>query len=311
MKSYYFIIAIIISLLTVTDASSQMWKRHRYELTGGIGTANFMGDLGGGDKEPARFLGIRDLDLASTRPSVQLGLRYKLYEFVAIRANLGYNLLHGDDAFSANEGRKTRNLSFRSHTFEFSMQFEFYILKDRGQRFISQETKFLHNLSVYLLGGAGIFYYNPKAQYYGQWYELQPLGTEGQDIPESGLERYKRYAFCFPMGIGFKYNLKRRYGISLEISNRYTTTDYIDDVSIAYYDNQAIYQHNTELYGEEFGKAAAALADRHIPKEGQAFEPYPSGHPIRGQEEYKDTYVLFTIGVYYQLTTTRRGLPKF
>lgn len=308
-KRIIFITLIIVIFSNLSTA--QMWKRHRYEAVGGIGTANFLGDLGGGDTEPARFFGLRDLDYQATRPAFHVAMRYKIFEILALKAGFSYGFIKGDDRFAAEPGRNKRNLSFRSHLLEFGTTFEFYILKDRGKRFISQEPKVMHNLSIYMFGGGGVFLFNPKAKYNGVWYALQPLGTEGQGIPDSGLDRYKRYAFSFPVGIGVKYNVTRRLGIGLEIGNRYTTTDYIDDVSGSYYDNQRIYEYNAELYGEEMGVVAQKLADRHLVDDDETWKPYPSGASHRGGEYYNDAYVFLFINVYYKLTTTRRGLPKF
>jgi hypothetical protein len=56
------------------------------------------------------------------------------------------------------------------------------------------------------------------------------------------------------MGIGFKYTIDRRWGISLEYGFRYTFTDYIDDVSKTYYDRDALAEYRGDL--------AAALSDK-------------------------------------------------
>ena len=37
-------------------------------------------------------------------------------------------------------------------------------------------------------------------------------------------------AFCFPIGAGLKYNISEKMNISFEIAQRFTTTDYLDDV---------------------------------------------------------------------------------
>ena len=41
-------------------------------------------------------------------------------------------------------------------------------------------------------------------------------------------------AICFPIGIGIKYSINQSLNLSFEIAHRFTTTDYIDDVSTTY-----------------------------------------------------------------------------
>ena len=43
-------------------------------------------------------------------------------------------------------------------------------------------------------------------------------------------------AICFPVGVGVKYAFNDRFNIGLEITHRFTTTDYLDDVSKTYVD---------------------------------------------------------------------------
>jgi hypothetical protein len=61
------------------------------------------------------------------------------------------------------------------------------------------------------------------------------LGTEGQNselYPER--KPYGTMAFCFPLGVGVKYNIAPRVNLTFEIMHRFTTTDYLDDVSTTY-----------------------------------------------------------------------------
>ena len=52
------------------------------------------------------------------------------------------------------------------------------------------------------------------------------------------LQRQKRiwklWQLCFPIGFGVKYAVTDKVNISFEIAHRFTTTDYIDDVSTTY-----------------------------------------------------------------------------
>ena len=60
------------------------WRRMRYEVIYAIGGTNFLGELGGADQEGTNFL--RDMEISQTRPLVQLGMRYKLLQDLAVKS---------------------------------------------------------------------------------------------------------------------------------------------------------------------------------------------------------------------------------
>lgn len=309
MKRFLFIFTILLLILVLQQPvyaqyGNSSWKRYRVELFGGTGTNHFLGELGGGKEEGAGFMGLRDVDLQNTRPVFQVGMRYKLIRLIAVRTTLNYALIKGDDKFSGDLNRLNRNLSFRSSLFEFGTQFEFYVLHGSGKTYVSQVSGFLDKFSLYMYGGASLIHFNPKAYYENEWVALQPLGTEGQGIPCSGKAKYNRWAFAFPIGLGAKYELTRRIGLGVQIANRYTTTDYMDDASGSYYNNDRIRAY--------YGPVAAALADRHIdPETNQPSQtPYPHSTPFRGNPDFNDSYFFFVVNVHYKLRSSGRGLPK-
>ena len=51
---------------------AQRWKKQRHELVGAFGATNFLGDLGGANREGTHF--VRDLDFILTRPFVSGGV---------------------------------------------------------------------------------------------------------------------------------------------------------------------------------------------------------------------------------------------
>ena len=59
---------------------------------------------------------------------------------------------------------------------------------------------------------------------------LQPLQTEGVS--------YGLWNVTIPTGIGFRFNVKCNWAIRLEMTYRWTFTDYLDDVSGLYPDNE-------------------------------------------------------------------------
>src|SRR4030042_3871614 len=127
------LILILLLSFSISEGYAQKWKLRRYEAVAGIGTAHYFGDIGGtADKN--NLFGIKDIELFNTRPSFYLGVRYKIRNNMAVKANFIFGFLKGDDAGSKNN---ERNCAFTSKIFEPSAQFEFSI--------ISEEQKYRTN----------------------------------------------------------------------------------------------------------------------------------------------------------------------
>ncbi|MBN2662119.1 MAG: hypothetical protein JXR68_00595 [Bacteroidales bacterium] len=335
MKKYFFLLFFVLTTSFTTNA--QQWKRNPASIVYGNGTNNFMGDLGGGKKIGAHFFGIRDLDYQVTRPTWQLGYRYRFHEFFTFRVNYSYALISGKDAASGSFDRRARNLSFRSGIYELTTQVEYYFIKEKGaQKSSFNSLKGFTPLSAYVFVGGGALYYNPKAKHpeTGKWIALQPLGTEGQFAvnsdgtqfnytssyrdaegnfaPLTTPEPYKRIAGVISMGIGVKYDLNKLWSIGLEISNRYTSTDYLDDTHDKYF--------NYSQYGlTPPSEYTTLFSDRHLVVDYSTNtvieEPgtlYLSGKTMRGEPDYNDAYIFAIITVYYKLGGSgSQGNPKY
>lgn len=281
----------------------------RKEYVFAIGAANFLGELGGANQIGTNF--VKDLEFSMTRPSAAIGMRYKFSKRFAVKGGFYYQLVSGADKLTKEPYRNNRNLSFKSNIFELSGQLEFFITKEQqGHRYKIKNAKGMKNYDyqVYMFVGVGGFYYNPKALYKGSWVALQPLSTEGQGLA-GGPKKYSRVSVCIPYGIGAKYNLNKEWAVGLEIGIRKTFTDYIDDVSTVYYDN--------DVLKKEKGQAAADLADPSLlnyPAElgGNATGAQQSAAgQQRGDPKDKDAYMFVNVTVSYKIPNKRRTRSKF
>jgi len=331
-KIFIFAISVLLFVFFNTDVQAQYWKREPGMILYGNGTNHFMGDLGGGKREAAHFLGVRDFDYQVTRPTWQIGYRYRFHELFCVRGTYTFAVLRGKDAASGFYGRKARNLSFRSPVHELGVQVEYYFLKELPPA-RSAITSLLgrRNFSAYIFFGGGGLYYNPKAKYEptGKWIALRPLGTEGQYANPDGTpftytsyyapfeevqtpKPYKPIAAFISVGVGVKYNINRRWSVGMEFSNRYTSTDYLDDTHDRYFNYADFGLTPPSEYTTYF-------ADRHVPYNAETqevlydlqAEPYHSGKTARGNPDYNDAYILTLIHVYYKLKKSKRNLPKF
>jgi hypothetical protein len=243
---------------------------------------------------------------------------------------LTYAQVAGTDAASGNIGRKARNLSFRSPVVELGGQFEYYFLKERvAPRYAFASLGGLRSLAAYFFIGFGGFYYNPKAKYIdGKWYALRPLGTEGEYANITYKSFYKPYeevttpkpygpfAAFISIGIGAKYTINRQWSVGIEFSNRYTSTDYLDDAHDRYFNYDDF--PNLKYPKGVDPKIWHYFADRHLTVDydnntiGGPAPPYHSGKKGRGDPEYNDAYLLFLVHVYYTIKKNRiYHRPKF
>jgi len=299
MRRYILLIIIILCTLDVFSQRSSRWKRMRYEMYYATGATNFLGELGGANREGTNF--VRDLEFNMTRYLFQVGIRYRILEALSTKVMLSYGRVKGDDKLTTELYRSNRNLHFRSPIIEFSGQLEYSIIREKqGHRYNLRRVRGLKGFktNTYFFVGFGGFYFNPRANLDGTWYSLQPLGTEGQGIVPTRTP-YSRFSMCIPYGIGFKYGINRRWNVGLEFGVRRTFTDYIDDVSTSYYDNTLIREAN--------GDVAAQLAD---PSDG-SHPNWTAAYQQRGDAKDKDSYMFLAINLTYKLHTTRQGLPKF
>ncbi len=188
-----------------------------------IGVANYLGEIGGKEKDAQPFL--LDLKLGQTRWGLGGFIRYNIAGNFYIRGDINTFRIQGADSLSINPTRVGRNLSFKNDVFELSARAEYVFYRDYD---VGRTGNYEVNLSMFAFAGGGVFWHNPKAMHNGQWYALQPLQTEGV--------AYSRIQPSIPVGLGFHYTIRKTQRIGFEVGYRFTFTDYLDDVSGFYRD---------------------------------------------------------------------------
>ncbi len=219
-------------------------------------------------------------------PAAGIIYRYNLNPRLALRGSLFGGHIQGNDAQSNQAFYQNRNLSFRSPLVEGAFGVEFNYMNYATGRLYGERYWY----TPYMIVQLSVFYFNPKAELDGQWYELQPLGTEGQGTSLSSKSTYSRVQVSMPLGLGFKFNIKKRVQISLEYGIRLTFTDYLDDVSGTYVDPVELAAIN--------GPVAASLSDRSLNQIGMSGRNTGSR---RGDGAFNDWYSFFGVGVTFKL----------
>jgi hypothetical protein len=204
------------------------------------GTSVFLGDLGGLPSIGTH--GPQDFNIETMRYSLGGGIKVAFTPGVALRLNATYARVAGNDKYTENPERSQRNLNFFSPILSGSATLE--LSPGESKR-------------LYLFGGVGTFYFEPKTKLGDTKYNLRDYGTEGQYFV-AGKEPYSPTALIFPFGMGYKVLDGGQNGASLSVEYvmHKSTTDYIDDVSTNYVDKTLLANRN--------GAVAVQLMDRSV-----------------------------------------------
>ncbi len=276
VKHIRHIVPFLLLLTVSTGATAQI---HEFGVWGGI--TNYFGDLN--TKTSFKYV----------RPGAGAFYRYNIKYRGAWKTSINWGIAEFKDSETKTDWNLQRNLSFKTNIFDLTSVIEFNFLK------YDKESK-KHWFTPYLGTGITLLFFNPKAEYKGKWYYLQPLGTEGQNDPSySGVKKYRLFTFAIPIVGGFKFSFKRNWNIAIEAGVRKTFTDYLDDVSGKYPSYASLPGGSTGL--------AAALSDRSGENGGEKI-----GKPgyQRGQSPKKDDYLMGGITISYTIMSIRCPSPN-
>jgi len=217
---------ILLSLLLMLPMFVQAQKHHEIGLFAGV--SNYYGDLQ--DKWFPSY---------GYKPNAGVIYKYFLHPRVGIRLGANYTRLTAADSLSDIPVKKNRNLRFETGLFEMHAGLELNLLAvdiDRAK------------VSPYVFAGVGVFYYNPYTDgMSGERVYLRPLSTEGQGIPTyPDRKQYSLVNASFPIGGGLKFFIGKTLMINTEIGFRYTTTDYLDDVSRSYVNRDTLFYYRSQ-----------------------------------------------------------------
>ncbi len=296
--------AMILLLATGKKASAQYYfydansynNPVMFEFGVSAGIMNCLTDIGGKKGLGKKMAG--DLNLGNNRlnGSVYITATYK--EAVALRLEGTWGSIKAYDSILVNEkdetnGRYQRNLNFKSKISEISLVAEFHPLF----MFINwslREDQDPPRISPYIAAGIGWYSYNPQAKSRtGEWVDLQPLATEGQGFAEYPTRKpYKLSQFNIPLGVGIRYELSSTFNFRAELLHRTLFTDYLDDISTNYINNDVFQNYYT---GQQL-QDAIDLASNQRTNNGPLSSIYrKSENGIRGNSKNKDSYFTFNL----------------
>ena len=238
------------TLLMAGAAQTQTSAQYALDYGFAIGTANYLGDIGGDNLTRQDF--AADLHYGQTKLSTHIFARYRVSSMFAVRAQLGTVYIEDYDNLSTNPARRTRNTHFRNYVNELSLRGEINLFSQPMiTRYTSKlrvgvntyatlgVTGFVHNPQAQLDRDAAEYHYaqgnittNPAQLNYDRWYDLRDVGTEKLT--------YGSAALGFPLGLGASFMVNYQFRLGIEFVWNLTLTDYIDDVSFTYADPEGL-----------------------------------------------------------------------
>jgi Domain of unknown function (DUF6089) len=227
MKRTFLIILLLGIIVPLSEA--QLWKLKRVELTGGLGTSTFFGDVGGFSHGENSW-GLKDITFLQTRDNVNFGVKYRISQVFTARLSLSYGLLHATDARGSNKGR---GYEASTSIFEPMLMGEYYFIKNRA------ETSYLFNkgrgrgmirliksLDAYAFTGIG-----------GLSYSVTP----NELLAKNPLYVHSGFTGVVPVGVGANLSAYPNLKFGIELGFRYSFTDNLDGYPSQYSSANDVY----------------------------------------------------------------------
>ena len=167
-----------------------------------------------------------------------------------------------------------RNLSFRTIVAGLSgiVNYDF-----RNPRIVGKWIPGFH-------GGFDVFYFQPQGRYNGAWYNLRPIGTEGQTV-DGKSDEYAYVSAGVPMGFHFNRYFNTKWKFQFSFTYTQTFTDYLDDAGNGSYPDEA----------------ALRAANPDNPDAAVALSNPSGGSGIRTGGDFPDAYAFWGFAVYYNI----------
>lgn len=221
--------------------------------------------------------------LKQTNGFIGVTVHYELNDQLWLRGTYNFARVNGNDRYISKDDLKLRNLRFESIISEFSIAGEVYLFNMYEKRY-----------SPYFFAGLAIFKFNPYTYDTADTkVYLKPLSTEGQGLSQyPNRKPYSLVQAAIPFGGGLKFAINDDLRVGFEIGIRKLFTDYLDDVSTSYVDEN-------DLLAAK-GPLAVELSYRSDELTG-GNPTYPAKGTQRGGEKYKDMYYFTGLNISYRI----------
>lgn len=211
----------------------------------------------------------KKLTFDQSNPVFAVGATLDITNKLLLRSEYSFTKLQGDDKRGI---YKARNLNFKTYIQEGNLLLEYNL-------FNLYEKK----LTPYIFSGFGLFRFSPyTTDSLNKKVYLVSLHTEGQGFPEYPDRKvYKRTQFNIPIGGGLKYAISDDVQFGFEYGLRILFTDYLDDISKTYVDEN--------ILRTRAGQTAVDLSYR-ADELKNGSKNYPKEGTFRGSSRINDLY---------------------
>jgi hypothetical protein len=198
----------------------------------------FHGDVGGNQIESIQN---------TTKPTLGITYKKNINYYLSIDLTIKRGEIYANDQNSNDPFETKRNLSFKSNITEIGI-----IAELNFRPYLSRDENYQKTPCMFI--GLSQFIFNPKGQdSEGAWHNLMAIGTEGQQSDMyPGRSPYKLHGIAIPFGLGYKIRASNFITININLGWRLTFTDYIDDVSTTYIDENILDELGTELADKSY-----------------------------------------------------------
>ena len=178
----------------------------------------------------------------NSRPYVGFWLGYNVNEHWKFQLRQNSTIIAGDDRRETTLGKirgtnYERGLSVRTTIIDLGLSAE---LKPWRHKKIS-------SLMPSFNAGISGFYFNPQSEYKGVYYNLRPIGTEGQTL-DGSKNAYRKFALSIPVGMKLERHINQNLIFGMSWTYHKLFIDYLDDVSIGRYpEAEALKAANPDL----------------------------------------------------------------
>ncbi len=207
------------SYTTNAQDTCSVCKPYKWEIGAALGVNQYFGDM-------------HCSQAYASQNNLMFGpfVRYHINDYFAVRPQILIGRLAGRDLDQPNMLWDYRRLKFTSTPFvEAAILGEFYPLRERKFTCDGFTKK---TLTPYIFAGIGATYSNPTV--YQEAGARSPVIPRDLQVDRDYLDKFgNRIAAVFPVGLGLKYNIARRYTIGAEAGYRFSSSDYLDGISMA------------------------------------------------------------------------------
>ncbi len=198
-------------------------------FTGAFAQNVFQGIERGGLLGASHYIGDINPKAQINRPHLAIGglIKHNFSNYISLGLQLDFSKISYADSLNNSTFEKNRNLSFQSYVAGLKTMVEFNFFR-------FQTGNFRFRWTPYAGTGIGVLYYNPYVDFEGARYYLRDLGTEGQFISEYSDRKYNSLSAYIPISFGLKYWMRPGMNFAVEFFQKFTFTDYLDDVSTSY-----------------------------------------------------------------------------